>query len=1422
MTRRIYFFGQSAADGDPKRVDVLGGKGASLAAMSLAGLPVPPGFTISTECCKEFLASGGRWPDGLEAEVRANLAKLEAATARRFGRPGDPQPLLVSVRSGAAISMPGMMDTILNCGLLPEFPFVECGSEATALADSKRPPATKAVAALPHSTNSEEFPFVECGSEATALADSKRPPVTTAGTALPHSTNNEDAPGAGRSRVYSQFAAMFQRVAGRTPPADPFAALAACIETVFRSWNSPRAVAYRQSHDIRDLAGTAVTVQAMFPSQVSGVAFTTNPTTGDANEIIIEASFGLGEAIVSGDVHPDSFVVDKASLSADAGVLPRLAAGPKVRACTPAEPAGVVESPIKQRSIGHKSHVVLALGESPPADPDAPCLTDAQIVELATIAVQVESFFGKAMDIEWGLAGGKFALLQARPVRVGKGTDAQEEMLAATRDELRAALSAGHGPWVLHNLAETLPHPTPLTWSVMRRFMSGAGGFGAMYRQAGFEPSEQACRDGFLTLIAGRIYMDTEAAPGMFFADFPFRYDAELLRVSPAAADGPPSEPAGSLLARVRARRRVKRSNAKLAAMSADFDKKLSGEVIPAFVAWCREQKAIDLTKLSGQELATLWRERERRVLDEFAPQSLLPSLIGEMALAKLRDFLAEVFWNVDVDELAAQLVAPRQPDRTVQANAELFAVSAGKQTTEQWVIEHGHRAVEEFDLASPRWRERPGELAAMADQLRGGADPGVLWVLRHRKTAERLDRLCERLSPRVRRELDARADLARRYLAFRENGKYYLMLGYDLLRDAALEAGRRLGIGDDVFLLTRDEMLAGIEFPFVECGSEATAVESGRSIQSPKAGAALPHSTKSEEDSRGEFPFVECGSALSPPLGGRVRERGRAEGESSSPVGNQPPRVGPSPRPSPQGEGERSPSLPDRRAAHRATARVSLPRLIDADVIDTLGRPVIAEGAPRYEAVALSAGSASGPARIVRSPADAVNLGRGYILVCTSTDPAWTPLFVNAAGLVLECGGVLSHGALVAREMGIPAVVLSGATDLIAPGETITIDGSGGAVCRGAEACCGETDAGMSNADVRVPRRHTPPVPGRRERASARIRNIALAAWGLFLLAAFLTPEQWLYQPTMSLLDWLLWPAVRSLGGPATVAIVAAAMAVLTMLGQRLLTDNGRIREARRRANWLTKRAGQLPPDSPRRHAIGRLASPVNLRVFAAAMTPLAVLLGPMVFAFAWLAARVAPETISPPPGTAVTVVADVDADFAGPVTLTVSSPLTIDPATPPTQTLTPIRPTLEKLLADWTGRTPATQPAISPEELKLSQPEAVGHLRAYLADPSPRPIAWTVRSSGAAGRFDVIASCGGEALTASIVLGDNCAPAAAEVAGPDGSHVRAVRIVPPPGEQKRVFWSPLAGWDIGWLLTYLIVYLPLMFLVKWALRVA
>ena len=285
--RLIYFFGPEACEGDPNRRDVLGGKGASLTAMSKAGLPVPPGFTISIACCKFYHEHGKQWPEGLEEELRRYLARLEQVTGLRFGE--GRSPLLVSVRSGAARSMPGMMDTILNCGLQPGLAEVVPSRTRfwTVYAQFARQFAST-VAHIPQPAFDEVVAKVG------------------------------DAPEQQEALAHA-FIALYEERSGRQFPTTAWEALRECVDAVFESWNNDRANIYRKSHGLQNLEGTAVNVQSMFNSEVSGIAFTANPSKPNAQEIIIEGSYGLGEAIVSGEVTPDRFVLERRHAEGDGG-----------------------------------------------------------------------------------------------------------------------------------------------------------------------------------------------------------------------------------------------------------------------------------------------------------------------------------------------------------------------------------------------------------------------------------------------------------------------------------------------------------------------------------------------------------------------------------------------------------------------------------------------------------------------------------------------------------------------------------------------------------------------------------------------------------------------------------------------------------------------------------------------------------------------------------------------------------------------------------------------------------------------------------------------------------------------------------------------------------------------------------------------
>ena len=285
-----------------------------------------------------------------------------------------------------------------------------------------------------------------------------------------------------------------------------------------------------------------------------------------------------------------------------------------------------------------------------------------------------------------------------------------------------------------------------------------------------------------------------------------------------------------------------------------------------------------------------------------------------------------------------------------------------------------------------------------------------------------------------------------------------------------------------------------------------------------------------------------------------------------------------------------------------------------------------------------------------------------------------------------MECGGALSHGAVVAREMGIPAVVLPNATMLFADGESLIIDGHRGAVARKDAISATETaDEGPSPDDDRIEARFLPPPRGAGERRGAKLSMIFLGLWGIYLALALLLPERMLYEPSMRVIDSILWPLVRTLGRPPTVAIAAAAMAALTMIGQWLLTDNARLREAKRRSEQLQIEAAALPVGSRRRLALSALAAPVQWRTVAAAMVPLCLLLGPMIMTFLWFPARVDPASWNAAPGTAVNVVATVESNVRDPITIQVAPPLTLSGLSPKQRVLPPIRETLERLLAGW-----------------------------------------------------------------------------------------------------------------------------------------
>jgi pyruvate,water dikinase len=829
----IYFFGNGQADGGSAVRHLVGGKGASLADMTKAGLNVPPGFTISAECCEVYFRQGKQWAAGLEEQVRNSMARLETIARHPFGHGDD--PLRVAVRSGAAESMPGMMDTVLN---------VESWDQLTQ-----------------------------------------------------------------------------------------------AISAVFESWNSERAVAYRRHHQIEGSLGTAVNVQAMCPAEISGVMFTANPVSRDREQVVIESAPGLGEAIVLGKVTPDHFVVDKQT-----GAL------------------------IEQTLQNPKGQWTL---------------NEVQLRELIELGKQVENYFQIPCDIEWGLASGRFYLLQSRPIKgfskvsspssvvSSKKTeqDGQEisdngqrttDLERIRREEI-ASLSAKADPegtvWARYNLAEILPAPTPMTWAIVRRFMSGQGGFGLMYRDLGFDPDPALNEEGIFDLVAGRPFCNLSREPRMQYRYLPFEHSFEALKANPSRAlyPQPTMNPA-----RAQARFwlllpwltwKLFKSAVKLRGLSRTLAPKLRQEIFPALLTETDQEARKDLASVDSAALLEQLEYWIRRTLIDFARDSLKPTVLAAVAMGNLERGLRNL-GPERVRSALGELTLGIRPDPEADLPAALRDLAAGKIDHSTFLEKFGHRGSQEMELSQPRWSEKPETLTLLTEQAHGKPSRGFESSAFDQIAAE------AKLSPTQKKNLQGELQTLHTHLGLRETAKHYLMRGYALIRRILMELDRRYQLDGRIFYLTPDE---------------------------------LPRLVASEN---------------------------------------------------------LSDVISERRRRRDLLLTLHVPQVLFSDDLEAIGREVSTVKADTLQGVPLSAGVAEGPALVLTDPTAVLQTTEHYILVCPSTDPAWMPLFVNALGLVMETGGVLSHGAIVAREFGLPAV--AGLPDIhrrIQTGQRIRVDGGSGKV---------------------------------------------------------------------------------------------------------------------------------------------------------------------------------------------------------------------------------------------------------------------------------------------------------------------------------------------------------------------------------------
>ncbi len=306
--KKVFFFGAGKTDGRADMKELLGGKGANLAEMTRLGVPVPPGFTISTAVCHEYNAAGGRIPEDVKRAAMLALARVERAVGARFGDPV--RPLLVSVRSGARASMPGMMDTILNLGLNAKTVLgLAASADARFAFDSYRrfiQMYADVVLGVPMERFDERLE---------ALKHARRTDLDTALTA-------DDW-----RALVREYLEVVQEVTGQPFPQDPEQQLWGAVAAVFRSWKNERAVRYRKLNGIPESWGTAVNVQAMVFGNMgddcaTGVAFTRDPSTGAKTFYGEYLKNAQGEDVVAGTRTPQP--IDKAARRADQGHLPTL------------------------------------------------------------------------------------------------------------------------------------------------------------------------------------------------------------------------------------------------------------------------------------------------------------------------------------------------------------------------------------------------------------------------------------------------------------------------------------------------------------------------------------------------------------------------------------------------------------------------------------------------------------------------------------------------------------------------------------------------------------------------------------------------------------------------------------------------------------------------------------------------------------------------------------------------------------------------------------------------------------------------------------------------------------------------------------------------------------------------------------------
>jgi phosphohistidine swiveling domain-containing protein len=859
---------------DPQAtLETAGGKGASLARLARAGLPVPDGFHITTAAYRRFVADNGLQP-GI-------LAALETA------EPAQPATLEEASQTIRAL-----------------------------FAQAQTPPDVAGAVALAYASLTGSNPVVAVRSSATA----------------------EDLPEASFAGQQDTFLNV-----------EGFGAVLEAVKSCWASLWTARAIGYRARHGITvDGLSLAVVVQLLVPAEAAGILFTANPISGRRDQAVISAAWGLGESVVGGLVTPDAFTVDKRT----GAVLEREIADKQM---------------MTARVNGGTEHQPV-----PAALRRAPTLDDRSVAELARLGVQIEDLYAMPMDIEWALADGAFAIVQARPITALPPEPPEPEPELEPPAEWPLPKPKGH--YMRGSIVDLMPDPLSPLFATLAIPAIARVGIKEVMRP--LTRSEPALPEDYIVTINDYAYMGVAYTPREWW----WIVTRMLLSFPRLVREGIP-------LWRDEIRPRY------VATVARWQDRPI--EAMPTTELWTgiREVNDAAMLHLACLMVATtgasagaeglFTRVYEKLIQREGDPPAVTFLMGYDSTPIQAEKSLYDLaMWSREHDELAAYLLETPAEQLAAQ-------LAAGEPPVAEWpafcvrlrdyLQAYGH-IIYDLDFAKPLPVDDPTPmLETVKMYLRDqGVNPHERQRAAEEKRVQAAEATLERLGGLRRWAFRKTLGMAQTMAQVRENALSDIGLGYPVLRQMLHELGRRfvqaglIAQGEDVFWL--------------EVGEVEEAVAS-----------------------------LERGGQLS-----RLEEevaRRKATHEALK-------RVAP------------PPMLPPKKKLLGINMESWLPAAEDSHTGDTL------------KGVAASAGRVTAPACVLHGPEEFDDMRPGDVLVAGTTTPAWTPLFAMASAVVTDIGGPLSHGSIVAREYGIPAVLGTGvATRRIQSGQTITVDGSAGVV---------------------------------------------------------------------------------------------------------------------------------------------------------------------------------------------------------------------------------------------------------------------------------------------------------------------------------------------------------------------------------------